>query len=51
MQICPMLSRFQVLKNGLTNSVFTLYELVSGDDTAEEGNATAVSCSSFSGHA
>lgn len=34
-----MLSRFQVSKNGLTNSVFTLYELVSGDDTAEEGNA------------
>uniref|UniRef100_A0A493TY52 Vacuolar protein-sorting-associated protein 25 n=1 Tax=Anas platyrhynchos platyrhynchos TaxID=8840 RepID=A0A493TY52_ANAPP len=28
-----------VSKNGLTNSVFTLYELVSGDDTAEEGNA------------
>lgn len=25
-----------VSKNGLTNSVFTLYELVSGDDTAEE---------------
>uniref|UniRef100_A0A8B9E655 Vacuolar protein-sorting-associated protein 25 n=1 Tax=Anser cygnoides TaxID=8845 RepID=A0A8B9E655_ANSCY len=25
-----------VSKNGLTNSVFTLYELVSGDDTADE---------------
>ena len=23
-------------KNGLTNSVFTLYELISGDDTANE---------------
>lgn len=28
---------FQVSKNGLTNSVFTLYELVSGDDTENEG--------------
>ncbi|KFV74494.1 Vacuolar protein-sorting-associated protein 25, partial [Struthio camelus australis] len=25
-----------VLKNGLTNSVFTLYELTSGDDTENE---------------
>lgn len=28
---------FQVLKNGLTNSVFTLYELSNGEDTEEEG--------------
>ncbi|NXP41260.1 VPS25 protein, partial [Leiothrix lutea] len=27
---------FQVSKNGLTNSVFTLYELASGDDTENE---------------
>uniref|UniRef100_A0A8B9Z2R5 Vacuolar protein-sorting-associated protein 25 n=1 Tax=Buteo japonicus TaxID=224669 RepID=A0A8B9Z2R5_9AVES len=26
----------QVSKNGLTNSVFTLYELASGDDTENE---------------
>lgn len=32
---------FQVSKNGLTNSVFTLYELVSGDDTENEGKAGA----------
>lgn len=31
----------QVSKNGLTNSVFTLYELVSGDDTENEGKAGA----------
>lgn len=48
-EICQLLLCFQVSKNGLTNSVFTLYELVSGDDTADEGNAA--SCSSFSGHA
>ncbi|KAE8575750.1 hypothetical protein XENTR_v10003930 [Xenopus tropicalis] len=27
-----------VSKNGMTNSVFTLYELISGDDTEGEGN-------------
>lgn len=32
---------FQVSKNGLTNSVFTLYELVSGDDTENEGKVGA----------
>ena len=31
---------FQVSKNGLTNSVFTLYDLASGDDTENEGNGT-----------
>lgn len=30
-------SCFQVSRNGLTNSVFTLYELASGDDTESEG--------------
>ncbi|TFK10719.1 Cytosolic carboxypeptidase 6 [Platysternon megacephalum] len=30
-----------VSKNGLTNSVFTLYELSNGDDTENEGNITS----------
>lgn len=40
-------SCFQVSKNGLTNSVFTLYELASGDDTENEGKVGG-SCSGTS---
>lgn len=29
--------KFQVSKNGMVNSVFTLYELSNGDDTQGEG--------------
>lgn len=38
MRFAVLLLCFQVSKNGLTNSVFTLYELTSGDDTENEGN-------------
>lgn len=37
-------SCFQVSKNGLTNSVFTLYELASGDDTENEGKVWNLRC-------
>lgn len=32
---------FQVSKNGLTSSIFTLYELANGDDTENEGSLAA----------
>ena len=38
MRFAVLLLCFQVSKNGLTNSVFTLYELASGDDTENEGS-------------
>lgn len=35
---------FQVSKNGMVNSVFTLYELSNGDDTEGEGMALFIEC-------
>lgn len=47
MRFAELLLCFQVSKNGLTNSVFTLYELTSGDDTENEGNVVLCSGGGF----